>query len=72
MWAYATKGNRLVEVKVDVNVARAQKWGLTGALTFLLVAIAISFLNVIAGYFILALMLIYGILIPQLFRIRWS
>jgi uncharacterized membrane protein len=69
LWAYATDKNRLVDNNIDQGVVRRLKLMPLIPGIILLLAIGISFLNVIAGYAVLTLMLVYGALSQRIFRI---
>jgi uncharacterized membrane protein len=69
LWAYATDKNRLVDNNIDQGVVRRLKLMPLIPGIILLLAIGISFLNVIAGYAVLTLMLVYGELSQRIFRI---
>ena len=62
LWAYAVDKNRLVSS--DINPILVKRLKLLPAISslILLLAIGISFLNTCAGYALLTLMLVYGVL----------
>jgi len=70
LWTYATGKYRLVDRDIDPRLVKRRKLSITTPSLIVVLAIGISFVNVIAAFSVLALMLVYGFVAQRVMRVE--
>ena len=70
LWTYATGKYRLVDSEIDPRLVKKRKFSLIAPSLIVVLTIGISFVNVIAAFYVLVLMLVYSFVAQRVMRLK--